>query len=158
MSGGIRGATVVLAALLSLGGLVFAAVTHLRERAAHDRVNEVSTLPDVDQASPGGRSVLEGIIAHDVAELGHGFVAYVERQHMKNSTRVIGGLLQPLRLQTHDGVAPRAERMAVRPHLADGLAFSDGLRRLARAHSAARPVTWSLSCPTQSRPSPCAPQ
>jgi len=99
MSIGIRGATVVLAALLGLGGLAFAAVTYVKDRATHDRAKEVFALPDVHKAPRGDRSVLEGIIAQDVPELGHGFVAYIERQHAKNSTRVIGGLLQPLRLQ-----------------------------------------------------------
>lgn len=103
MSDGIRGATVVLAALLGIGGLVFAAVTYVKDRAAHDRANEVSALPDVNKASRGDRSVLEGIIAQDVPEVGHGFVAFLERQHVKNSTHVIGGLLQPLRLQVLDG-------------------------------------------------------
>jgi hypothetical protein len=104
MSQALRGGAAVLAAILGLGGLGFGGVTYFKDRADRERENEIVALPDVRLAKKGERALVEGEISKDVPSLAHEFVAYVERESRKNSNRVVGGQIQPLRILAAHGV------------------------------------------------------
>lgn len=103
MSYAFRGGAAVLAALLGIGGPVFAGATYFKERAARERETEVAGLADASRVPQGERSFLEGTISRQVPELKHAFVAYIERQHARNSSRIIDAKTQPLRIDAANG-------------------------------------------------------